>query len=297
MKNAKERPIVDARPKSPARRRFLKGAAFAGLTSGGAAAYGHTVEEERLIVRETIVAAPGWPAAHSGWRIGILSDFHCDRHRAVERTARAVAMLMALKPNVVFLPGDFVSGHNANDWIGPCAEALKPLTQTPGGVYGVLGNHDSLNAHPGAVAKGLERVGISILRNMSRPIPTLPNTYVIGVDDVLAHAAHWPRALRHVPEGAFRFLMVHEPDVADEMGPLGLTLQISGHSHGGQIRLPGFGPLHVPKMATHYPEGLRQGPHHPVYTTRGVGVMGPQMRLFCPPEVTLLKIVSAPASV
>ena len=82
-------------------------------------------------------------------------------------------------------------------------------------------------------------------------------------------------------------LLVHEPDYADEAPP-GFALQLSGHSHGGQIRVPGLPPLHVPKYSTHYPEGLQQGPHHPVYTTRGVGTTGPPIRLFCPPEVTVL---------
>ena len=284
-------------PKSASRRRFLKGAALLGLTSGATAAYGHGVEQERLTRMETVVPVAGWPAERDGWRIGVLSDFHCDRPRAVARTKRAVAMLLALKPDVVFLPGDFVSGHHANDWIGPCAEALRPLTQVSGGAYGVLGNHDWKNARADAVAHGLEAVGVHLLRNTSLPISNISNTYVIGVDDVIARADNWPQAMRRVPPGTFRFLLVHEPDVADALGPLGLTLQISGHSHGGQIRLPGLGPLHTPDMASNYPEGLRQAPHHRVYTTRGVGVMGPQMRLFCPPEVTLLKIVSAPPSV
>ncbi|BDI33806.1 metallophosphoesterase [Capsulimonas corticalis] len=297
MIDEKAATAAQAQPKSPARRRFLAGIVLAGVTSGATAAYGHAVEEERLTPSETIIRAPGWPAAYEDWRIGVLSDFHCDRPRAVARTQRAVAMLMAMKPDIVFLPGDFVSGHQADSWISPCAEALRPLTQAPGGVYGVLGNHDWKNAHADAVTEGIERVGIHILRNTSLPIPTVPNAYIIGVDDIIAGAANWPQAMRRVPDGAFRFLMVHEPDIADGVGPLGLTLQVSGHSHGGQIRLPGFGPIHTPTMASSYPEGLKQGPHHPVYTTRGVGVMGPQMRLFCPPEVTLLRIVAAPPAV
>ena len=87
---------------------------------------------------------------------------------------------------------------------------------------------------------------------------------------------------------------MHEPDYADEAPP-GFALQLSGHSHGGQIRIPGLPAFHCPKYGRHYPEGLRQGPHHPVYTTRGVGTIGPPIRLFCPPEVTVLTLRSPQA--
>ena len=84
-----------------------------------------------------------------------------------------------------------------------------------------------------------------------------------------------------------RLLLVHEPDYADE-SPAGFAMQFSGHSHAGQVRVPGLPPLYCPEYGRKYPEGLRHTLTHPVYTTRGVGMMGPQMRFCCPPEVTLL---------
>ena len=97
------------------------------------------------------------------------------------------------------------------------------------------------------------------------------------------------QALRGVPQDAVKILLVHEPDYADE-APVGFALQLSGHSHAGQIRLPGLPPLHCPVYGRKYPEGVQQANNHLVYTSRGVGMMGPQMRFCFQPEVTLLTI-------
>ena len=115
---------------------------------------------------------------------------------------------------------------------------------------------------------------------------------MVGLDDRYAGRQDVARALDSVPPDVCKLLLVHEPDYADE-APAGFALQLSGHSHGGQVRVPGLPPLHVPKYSTHYPEGLQQGPHHPVYTTRGVGTTGLPIRLFCPPEVTVLTLHAA----
>ena len=107
-----------------------------------------------------------------------------------------------------------------------------------------------------------------------------------------AHARTQIQALQGVPETAVKLLLMHEPDYADEAPP-GFALQLSGHSHAGQIRIPGLPPLHCPEYGRRYPEGLQQTTHHPVYTTRGIGMIGPQMRFCCPPEVTILTIQPA----
>jgi hypothetical protein len=89
-----------------------------------------------------------------------------------------------------------------------------------------------------------------------------------------------------------KLLLIHEPDYADE-APASFALQFSGHSHGGQVRIPGLAPIIVPKYSRRYPEGLQRARHHMVYTTRGVGMVGPKFRLFCPPEVAVIRLTRA----
>lgn len=225
-------------------------------------------------------------------RIGQLSDLHCENDRAVARTKRAAQLLLAQKPDIVFLTGDYVSGHQASDWSRAAADALAALTAVPNGVLAILGNHDWWSRRPGLVAQELERVGFHVLRNKSVPLPDAPGVWVVGLDDRCVEAHDPIQALQGVPETAIKILLIHEPDYADE-APHGFSLQLSGHSHAGQIRIPGLRPLHCPKYGRRYPEGFQQTTQHPVYTTRGVGMIGPQMRFCCPPEVTVLTILPA----
>ncbi|MBV9848154.1 MAG: metallophosphoesterase [Armatimonadetes bacterium] len=287
----------DNQPASPKRRRFLQWIAGATLLGTGAtAAYGERVEANDLQVVHQDIAVAGWPAGTPPLRVGQLSDLHCDRAAALARARRAAEMLRAQRPDVVFLTGDYISEKPLR-WAAPAAQALAPLTAVPGGVFCILGNHDWTNfrwrpGDAGIVARALSEVGFTVLRNDAAPLPQAPGVWLIGLDDRFAGKQDVARALRDVLPGACKILLVHEPDYADEAPP-GFALQLSGHSHGGQIRLPGLPPLHVPKYSTHYPEGLQQGPHHPIYTTRGIGMIGPQMRLFCPPEVTVLNLHAA----
>ena len=224
-------------------------------------------------------------------RLGHLSDFHCENDRAVARTARAAALMLAQKPHVVLLTGDYVSGQQASDWSRRCVEALAPLTAVPGGVFAVLGNHDWWSRRPELVAAELERVGFGVLRKPVGPAAGHFGGLAGGLGRPMRGRAG-PGTLRFqgVPEKAVKILLMHEPDYADE-APAGFALQLSGHSHaGGRFVFPGLRPLHCPKYGRRYPEGLQQTTQHPVYTTRGVGMMGPQVRAFCPPEVTVLTI-------
>ena len=239
------------------------------------------------------VSIPGWPRSAAGLKIGQLSDLHCQDDRAVARTARAARMLLALQPHVVLLTGDYISTGQGTDWVDRSAAALAPLRNVPGGVYAVLGNHDYVGDRGRAVTAALEMVGFHVLNNRATPLPGAAGVWLVGLESFSMTAADPAQAFALVPpEAAAKILLVHEPDYADDAPP-GIGLQVSGHSHAGQIRLPGLPPLHCPEYGRKYPEGLQQAQNHRVYTSRGVGMMGPQMRLCCPPEVTLLTISPA----
>lgn len=277
------------KPASPARRRFLKTVAAEAVAGLGMGVYAYEWEPGHPQVAHRDIHLVGWPASASGLRIGHLSDLHCQDAAAVARTAHAARLLLAQKPDVVFLTGDYISDRHRVGWAAACADTLAPLAQVEHGVFAVLGNHDW--AGPERVTRELGRVGFTVLRNRPAPLPGAPDVWLVGLDSYSARAHNPIQALQDVPNNAVKILLMHEPDYADE-APLGFALQLSGHSHGGQIRLPGL-PLYCPEYGRKYPEGLRQAAHHPVYTTRGVGMMGPQMRFCCPPEVTVLTLYPA----
>jgi uncharacterized protein len=287
-------PQPENKPASPSRRRFLRRLLFGGLVLGvPTAGYAHELEPERIQVVTLDVPIPGLPPEAHGLRIGHMSDTHCDSPRAVERAARAARLLMAQKPDVVCLTGDYIT-HQARSRMAPAADALRPLSEAPQGAFAILGNHDWWAGDPDFVTTVLHRVGFTVLRNASAPIRGT-GVWAVGLEQRCDSRQNPTLALHGVPRDALRLLLIHEPDYADE-SPAGFALQLSGHSHGGQVRIPGLPPPIVPRYSRRYPEGLRRGPRHLVYTTRGVGMVGPKFRLFCPPEVAILRLVSAPQS-
>ena len=284
------------KPVSQSRRRFLKTLAVGAVAGIATPTYAHEYAPEHLVVTRRDVVLPDWPAHTDGLRVGHLGDFHCDTDRAAERTARAAQMLLALKPDVVFLTGDYIT-YNPDTpgeadfarQAAACAEALAPLTAVPRGVFAVMGNHDQTRTMYGTVSAPLHAAGFHVLMNQSVPLPGAEGIWLVGLKSRSLNTQDPELALKGVPPGTTRLLLVHEPDYADE-SPEGFIFQGSGHSHAGQIRVPGLPPLVCPRFGRKYPEGLQHTQTHPVYTTRGVGMMGPQMRFCCPPEVTLLTL-------
>jgi predicted MPP superfamily phosphohydrolase len=248
------------------------------------------------IVERVQVPIAGLPAALDGLTIAHLSDFHCGPHVYASSVRRAAQIAQALKPELIVLTGDFV--QRKVRYAGECAEALS-LLRAPLGVHTVLGNHDYWDDER-VVAAALRRKGLAPLRNEARRVVREGSVlYIVGVDDVRFHRADLTRALRGVPRGAPKIVLVHEPDFANHVQADNILLQLSGHSHGGQIRLPRIGAPLLPSWGRKYPMGLRRTPRGVwVYTTRGIGVAMPPVRLNCPPEVTLLTLArtSAPAA-
>jgi predicted MPP superfamily phosphohydrolase len=277
-------------PKRVTRRRFLIGGAFAGAV--GIGPYARYVEPNWVRVARLDIRLPGWPRAADGYRIGQISDLHCDSPADQRRTAHAARLLMAEDPDVVFVTGDYLSLHPVTPKIKGCIEGLLPVLAARDGAFALLGNHDWWSGGAEEIARRLHRAGFRMLRNDAAPLPRAQGVFVVGLDDCFVGRQDVGHALRKVPANALKLLLVHEPDYADQSPP-GFALQFSGHSHGGQVRIPGLPPLNLPYLGRHYYEGLQQSPHHPVYTTRGVGMVYPKVRLFCPPEVALIRIFAA----
>lgn len=241
--------------------------------------FGRALESRRVEFERRSVVIPSLPAHLDGYTIGVLSDLHVGPATPSNWVRRAVEGLAALKPDLVVVAGDYIGSHEE----GPTANwALEPVS----GALGVIGNWDYKDHY---VRHGMSHVRMLVNEGVS----VADGLWVGGVDEPRLGVPDVAKAMAGAPEGAVRVLLCHEPDYADEIvrAEHRVALQISGHSHGGQIRLPVIGPVLLPAGGRKYRAGLYQAPHCQVYTTRGLGNAHIPIRILCPPEITLLKLV------
>lgn len=248
-------------------------------------------EPNRPRVIRKQIALRRWPSRLDGFTIAVLSDFHYDPYFSVHPIRAAVDIVNGLRPDLIALTGDFVSaplfGDRAKGAASaePCAQLLRKL-KAPRGLWAVLGNHDAYT-DPARVTDVLHAVGIPVLANQSAPIEKDGTRFWLsGVSDVLEGTADLPSTLHRVPSNEAVVLLAHEPDYADFVASSPVDLQISGHTHGGQVRVPFLPPLYLPALAKRYVWGQYQIRDLTLYTNAGIGTVQIPVRLNCPPEIT-----------
>jgi predicted MPP superfamily phosphohydrolase len=238
-------------------------------------------------VTRLAIPIAGLPAAHSGITIAHLSDIHHSQIVPLPVIEQVVALTNDLTPDVVFLTGDFVTYDVS--YAPACARALANL-HAPLGVYAILGNHDYWT-DAAEVAGQLRQNGVPVLINTAHQLAG--DLWVAGVDDAWSGQPDLDKTLAAVPAGATTILLAHEPDFADQAQGRGIALQLSGHSHGGQVRLPLTTRPVLPFLSWKYYAGLRQVGDLWLHTSRGVGTMQPPFIFTCRPEVALLTLATA----
>jgi predicted MPP superfamily phosphohydrolase len=275
------------------RRKFIRLAATAGV--GAFAADTVLIEPNlpRVVGKE--IRLQRWPERLDGFTIALLSDFHYDPYFSVHPLRAAIDKVNALRPQLIALTGDFVSVPVFGDPVDgaalaePCAHLLSKM-RAPFGLWGVMGNHDAFT-DPDRVTSALRAVGIKVLSNQSLPIESNGGRFWLGgVDDVLGRTADLDSTLEKVPTGEATVLLAHEPDYADRVRRHPVDLQLSGHTHGGQVRLPLIRPSYLPELGRKYVRGLYKVGALTLYTTPGLGTVGIPVRFNCPPEITFLTL-------
>jgi uncharacterized protein len=281
------------------RRRFL-GYGLASL-AGATAVDGFLVEPAHPVAEYREIHLSRLPESFAGFRIAQISDIHFGPYMGQAGVQRAVELAQPFRPDLVVLTGDFVShplGENGGPagahHAEPCADVLARWKDVS--MVAVLGNHDWWNG-PEIVAGALAERGIKVLRNSSFAIERgQSRLWIAGVDDVFQGKADLQMTFNSIPNSETTVLLVHEPDYADYAARFPVDLQLSGHSHGGQVSIPGIGPIILPKLGQKYHTGLNHVGRLQVYTNRGLGVIDPPVRLNCPPEVTLLTLQKSTAN-
>ena len=239
------------------------------------------------------------PTPFHGFRIVQLSDIHLDEYTEPFFLEHIVHHVNALAPDLVLLTGDFITHGSLHLHLQP--PRRLPLRRNPQHPhrpqrYAILGNHDVAVSAPLVIA-ALSTHGIPILVNQHVPIERSgARIWLCGVDDPGTSHPNLDLAIPAKPDGPV-ILMAHEPDYADTVvphprGPL-VDLMLSGHSHGGQVRLPFFGPLVLPPMGRSTSEATSSFDQMQLYVNRGIGTVGLPFRLNCPPEITVLTLQPA----
>jgi predicted MPP superfamily phosphohydrolase len=213
-----------------------------------------------------------------------------------ERLRTVVAHALAQEPDLAVVTGDFVVAHTRDEDLRASVQELVAelsvlAEQQP--TLAVLGNHDYwTNAE--AVRAGLMATGILELRNEVYTFSKAGGRlHVAGVDDVWEGQHRLGAVLEQLPADDATVLLAHEPDFADESAKTGrFDLQLSGHSHGGQVVLPLLGPPALPWLGRKYPAGSYQVGQMQLYTNRGVGMIAPYVRFNCRPEITVFTLES-----
>ena len=252
-------------------RRIFLSSALGGLGLGGLGAF--VEESSRLSVERVLAPTRGLKSGLEGLRVAVLSDFHLYPFTPLAFLKRAVEEANGLRPDLTVLLGDFVDGTlEAMDELAPLLGTLNAKL----GVFGVLGNHDH---RKGArrVEERLVREGINVLTNRGVLLEWGDASFHLAGVDSISGRFDLRSALSGARENEVTLLLAHEPDVADAARSDGrVSLQLSGHSHGGQVRLPGLGPYGLPLGARKYPFGSYQlGGAIPAYQSRSGNNWGP----------------------
>ncbi len=270
---------------------------FSGLVtiSGALAAagvYGRWVEPVWLRVRRETIPLPNLPPAFDGYRIVQLSDIHLGIPLSQRYLSAVVAVANRERPDLIAFTGDLTTARR--DEIEAGGDVLAGL-RAPDGVWAVLGNHDYYGGVQ-RVADVFEAAGIRLLVNEHHVLRRGDDRLLLaGIDDVVQGMPDLGAALAGAPPHAPVILLAHEPDFAYvAAADPRIALQLSGHTHGGQVRLPRFGALILPKLGRSFPMGLHRVRHVMLYVTTGIGTGYFVFRFNCRPEIAVLTLVRGP---
>lgn len=282
------------------RRKLLTGG-VGGLAAGAIAVYPMSIATRHFQISRRTFAVRDLPPALDGLRLVQLTDIHHGPWIPIEHVRTIVETANALEPDVILLTGDYV--HRSAAYITPVVEALAQL-RAKIGIVGVLGNHDWWEHGPHTQDE-FARVGIPLIDNGRRFVTpdrrlvdrsTDGGLCLAGVGDLYADEQRFEDALGGLSGAMPRLLLSHNPDVAENrelfIADYRVDLMLSGHTHGGQICLPGLGTPIVPsEFGQRYAAGLVQGPACPVFISRGLGHSVLPVRVGVSPEMAVIELV------
>ena len=268
------------------RRALLKSLAAGSVGAvAGVVAYGAAYERHQLTRIDRDVPVVGLPAALDGLRIGMITDVHHGATVPPEDVVRAVQLLKDAAPDLIVLGGDYVTAQD-HQYMSPVAELLAPLANAPQGSFAVLGNHDDDKDMPALLAAR----GFTVLKDQRTALT------IRGERVDLAGIRFWTKSLNEIARvlrgtGGTTVLLAHDPRRLPEAASLDVQLVLSGHTHGGQVILPGLGAIAGRKFPIL--EGYATSGNTAIFVSKGVGTVYVPVRINCPPDIAVLTLRKA----
>lgn len=280
------------------RRKFIKRTVGTILTtigvSSGGYFYAKNIEPNTLSISNILFEHPLIPSQFDGLTIVQFSDTHLGFQYSLKQLKELIYKINLLKPDLIFFTGDLIDEPNTFAAVNETIELLQQLS-APLGKYAVFGNHDHGGYGTKLYKQIMDQSGFELLFNQAKKITSENNSelFIVGIDDAMLGQPNIAYALEQVPLDSFKILLSHAPDLADEAQSLGIHLQLSGHSHGGQIKIPFLGALVKPPFAEKYYEGTYKiglDNQLTLHVNRGLGTTRLPFRFLARPELTIITL-------
>jgi predicted MPP superfamily phosphohydrolase len=243
--------------------------------------------EKRFTLTEAKLSPAGWPRGLAPLRLLLITDIHAGIFLQPETLGWIIAGLMHTKPDLVAIGGDMVTGHVSE--ATPYLDALGELTAAPLGAWFCFGNHDYFGGDPEELRKNLAAIGIRTLKNESARLSHHGGSLILGgIDDLVFGKPDWRRL--EATHGTPHLLLAHNPDHFYDAVARSVPLMVSGHTHGGQIRLPNGRPV-IRQSRYCLDEGSYASGASTLVVSRGLGSVALPFRWGADPEAVLIEIV------
>jgi predicted MPP superfamily phosphohydrolase len=254
-------------------------------------AYARYIEPKLIKVTQIPMKNVKIPPAFDGLRVVQFSDTHLGHDYSIAQLVKVVSKINQLSPDIVLFTGDLVDKPNQYEFLHKIAPELKKL-KAPLGKYSIYGNHDHGGYGTDVYKAIMDESGFSLLKNSGKKISLLDGSfiYLAGIDDLMLGKPDYQQALAGADSSHFTLLLAHEPDAALETKKHPADWQLSGHSHGGQVQLPLYGPLITPPFASVYTEGMYEEDGLTLYVNRGLGTTRLPFRFLSVPEITVFTL-------
>lgn len=280
------------------RRTFLKRTlgsllALVGI-SGGTYYYAREIEPAMLQIHKEVITANKITPTFNNFKIVQFSDTHIGFHYTLEQFKELVEKINALQPDLIVFTGDLVDKPDEYNWGSNLTQALQAL-KAGYGKFWIYGNHDHGGYGTEIIHKVMQQADFNLLKNDNAIIEKDKDRIVLaGIDDVMLGKPNLNETLKDVNPDLFTILLAHEPDYADTVVDFPVDVQLSGHSHGGQVRLPFIGHLYTPAFAVKYIQGKYTFNNEKLtlYVNRGIGTTRLPYRFLCKPEIHLFTLMN-----
>lgn len=282
------------------RRTFLKqsirSVLYTALTAGIGSYYARYIEPKTLSVSHHTIYSPLIQKGLTGIKLVQFSDLHLGYQYSLSQLSNVVNRINAEQPDIVCFTGDLVDDlqtYKQSEHISPILQTI----QAPLGKFSIYGNHDHGGYGTQLYSAIMKQAGFQMLQNQEMRIRLIDGSElsIFGIDDMLLGRPEIERTLQNALPDIYTIVLVHEPDIAPLLANYPVNLQLSGHSHGGQIQIPLVGPIVTPPLAQEYIEGFytvvkQEERELTVYVNRGLGTTRIPFRFLAKPEITVFTL-------